>query len=87
MLRREGFAINHKRVHRIYRAHGLELRPRRKRGVRYVRGNAVVPVSRPNERWSLDFVQTCSVPGGSFARSRSSMTLRASRSGSKSISR
>ena len=46
-LRREGFAVNHKRVHRIYRAHGLQLRARRKRGVRYVRGNAVAPVTRP----------------------------------------
>jgi transposase InsO family protein len=56
MLRREGFVVNHKRVHRIYRAHGLQLRTRRKRGVRYVRGNAAPSVSRPNERWSLDFV-------------------------------
>jgi putative transposase len=56
MLRREGFVVNHKRVHRIYRAHGLQLRARRKRGVRYVRGNAAPSVSRPNERWSLDFV-------------------------------
>jgi putative transposase len=24
--------------------------------VRYVRGNAIAPVSRPNEHWSLDFV-------------------------------
>jgi hypothetical protein len=42
--------VNHKRVHRIYRAHGLELWPRRKRGVRYVRGNVASPVSHPNER-------------------------------------
>ena len=56
MLRREGFVVNHKRVHRIYRDHGLRLRPRRKRGVRYIRGNAVQPVIAANERWSLDFV-------------------------------
>lgn len=56
MLRREGIVANHKRVHRIYRKLGLQLRPRRKRGVRYVRGNAIPPVTRPNERWSLDFV-------------------------------
>lgn len=56
MLRREGMVVNHKRVHRIYRKLGLQLRPRRKRGVRYVRGNAVPPVSRANERWSVDFV-------------------------------
>jgi putative transposase len=56
MLRREGIVVNHKRVHRIYRQLGLQLRPRRKRGVRYVRGNAIVPATRPNERWSIDFV-------------------------------
>lgn len=56
MLRREGILVNHKRVHRIYRDLGLQLRPRRKRGVRYVRGNSVPTVSRPNERWSIDFV-------------------------------
>ena len=56
MLRREGFVVNHKRIHRIYRVEGFQLRARRKRGVRYVRGNAVPSVSRPNERWSLDFV-------------------------------
>jgi hypothetical protein len=56
MLRREGFVVNHKRVHRIYRNQGLQLRPRRKRGVRYVRGNVVPTVARANERWSLDFV-------------------------------
>jgi putative transposase len=56
MLRRDGIVANHKRVHRIYRDLGLQLRPRRKRGARYVRGNAVPPVTQPNERWSLDFV-------------------------------
>jgi putative transposase len=56
MLRRHGFIVNHKRVHRIYRKLGLQLRPRRKRGVRYVRGNALPPVTRRNERWSIDFV-------------------------------
>jgi len=56
MLRRHGIIVNHKRVHRIYRNLGLQLRPRRKRGVRYVRGNTLPPVSRPNERWSIDFV-------------------------------
>jgi HTH-like domain len=52
-LRRHAFVVNHKPVHRIYRKLGLQLRPRRKRGVRYVRGNALPPVTRPNERWSI----------------------------------
>jgi putative transposase len=87
MLRREGFAVNHKRVHRIYRAHGLELRPRRKRGVRYVRGNAVVPVSGPNERWSLDFVHDLLSTGRKFRTLTIVDDFTASRSPSKLISR
>lgn len=66
MLRREGFAVNHKRIHRIYRQAGLQLRSRRKRGVRYVCGNVVAPVSRPNERWSLDFVHDVLSNGRKF---------------------
>ncbi|BDE06909.1 insertion element protein [Vulcanimicrobium alpinum] len=66
MLRREGFVVNHKRVHRIYRNAGLQLRSRRKRGVRYVRGNVVPPVTRPNERWSLDFVHDALSNGRKF---------------------
>jgi putative transposase len=56
MLRRERFVINSIRVQRIYDAHGLQVRVRKKRGVRHVRGNVVEPVTRSNERWSLDFV-------------------------------
>jgi putative transposase len=55
MLRSEGIVVNHKRAHRIYRNLGLQLRPCRKHGVRYVRENEVVPVAHPNERWSIDF--------------------------------
>jgi putative transposase len=66
MLRRDGFAVNHKRIHRIYRVEGLQLRARRKRGVRYVRGNVVPTVSRPNERWSLDFVHDALSNGRKF---------------------
>lgn len=66
MLRREGFVVNHKRVHRIYRDHGLQLRPRRKRGVRYIRGNAINPVISANERWSLDFVDDVLSNGRKF---------------------
>ena len=66
MLRREGFVVNHKRVYRLYRSHGLQLRARRKRGVRYVRGNAVSPVTFANERWSLDFVHDALSNGRKF---------------------
>lgn len=57
LLRREGIMDNHKRVHRLYRAEGLQVRARRRRKQKLVRGTErpIAPVS-PNERWSLDFV-------------------------------
>ena len=57
LLRREGISDNHKRVYRLYRAEGLQVRQRRRRKQRLARG--VEPAhapQRPNERWSLDFV-------------------------------
>lgn len=56
LFKREGIAIGYDRFLRIYRANGLQVRPRRKRKVNYVRGNVVPAVTRPNERWSIDFM-------------------------------
>ncbi len=56
MLRRDGRAVTWWRFRRLYRMLGLEVRPRRKRHVRYVRGAAILPASRPNQRWSIDFI-------------------------------
>ena len=56
MVQREGIEVSWWRLRRLYRALRLEVRPRRKRHVRYVRGNTVMPVSQMNERWSIDFI-------------------------------
>ena len=56
LFQREGLAVGHDRFLRIYRANGLQVRPRKKRKVRYVRGNVVPAVTRQNERWSIDFM-------------------------------
>ena len=48
--------LNHKRLRRIYRAEQLQVRVRKKRHVRYVRGLKVTTASRPNEKWSVDFL-------------------------------
>jgi putative transposase len=56
MIRRGGIGVGEFRFRRIYRSLALQVRPRKKRKVRYVRGNVVPPVSRPNERWSIDFI-------------------------------
>jgi putative transposase len=56
LLKREGLAVNRKRVYRLYRLGQLALRKRlRKRGVTAPR----IPRSSPlyaNERWSMDFM-------------------------------
>lgn len=56
LLKREGWAINHMRTHRLYREAGLQvLRRRRKRLVQ----DESTPFDRargPNQNWSMDFV-------------------------------
>jgi putative transposase len=57
LLRREGWMVNHKRVYRLYRDEGLGLR--RKRPKRRRAAIACTPrptVSRPDERWTMDFM-------------------------------
>jgi putative transposase len=63
LLRREGFAINHKRLFRLYREEKLSVRYRggRKRALG-TRSPMLVP-TRPNERWSLDFVSDALTDG------------------------
>lgn len=63
MLRRDGIVINHKRLYRTYKADGLTVAKRRKRHVRYERGASLSPVTRPNERWSIDFLSDSLVSG------------------------
>jgi putative transposase len=57
MLRREGWAVNRKRIRRLYRLDGLQLRRRirRRKHMCLHRGPAPAP-SAPHERWSMDFV-------------------------------
>ena len=56
LLRREGWQVNHKRIHRLYVLHGLQMSLRRKEKrashVRVPLGKA----SRANEHWSMDFM-------------------------------
>jgi putative transposase len=56
LLRREGRAVNRKLVYRLYKAAGLAVRRRSRRKLRLTRPLPLVPVWRPNERWSMDFV-------------------------------
>jgi len=57
MLRREGWAVNRKRVHRLYWLEGLQLRMRmRRRKHMCLHRDVVLKAERHRQRWSMDFV-------------------------------
>jgi putative transposase len=66
LVEREGLHANHKRVHRVYREAGLQVRRRsRKRLTRAER----LPLARPSaplERWSIDFMMDTLADGRGF---------------------
>lgn len=65
LLEREGHRVNHKLVHRLYREEGLVVRRRRKKRAAVARTPLAAP-TRPNERWSLDFVSDALADGRKF---------------------
>ena len=66
LLRREGVALNHKKLFRLYREEKLTVRRRggRKRALG-TRAPMTMP-QEPNQRWSLDFVSDTLVDGRRF---------------------
>jgi len=59
VLVREGMAVNHQRVYRLYREEGLAMRIRQRRRIRWSGLASKPAASRPNEKWSMDFVSDC----------------------------
>jgi len=67
LLRREGFQDNHKRVHRIYREEGLNLRSKRPRRNKAAAHRLERPQNNQiNQCWSMDFVQDNLFDGRKF---------------------
>ena len=66
LLRREGHAVNRKRVQRLYREERLTVRRRggRKRAIGTRR--PIEPPLHPNQRWSLDFIHDQLTDGRRF---------------------
>lgn len=57
LLRREGWKVNHKRVHRLYRLEGLNLRTQgKKKRIKAIQRPDRPQATRVNETWSMDFV-------------------------------
>lgn len=67
LLRREGWRVNKKRVHRLYCLEGLQVRMRvkRRKHMALHRGPAPVPTGR-GQRWSMDFVHDALIDGRAF---------------------
>lgn len=67
LLRREGWRVNHKRVYRLYKLEGLNLRskrPRRNRAGAHRLDR--IEVTRPHQCWSMDFVADALFDGRRF---------------------
>lgn len=67
MLRREGWEVGKKRVYRLYRLEGLQLRMKvkRRKRIALLRGRAPKPTA-PNQHWSMDFVHDQMHDGRAF---------------------
>jgi putative transposase len=66
LRRREGHAVNHKRVLRLYRAEGLAVRRRNRKRVAVGRGGGPQLGERPHDCWCLDFVSDALASGRRF---------------------
>jgi len=67
MLRREGWTVNKKRVHRLYRLEGLQVRMRVRRRKHMCLHRGPVPTATATrQRWSMDFVHDQLFDGRAF---------------------
>ena len=66
LLRREGWTVNHKRVYRLYGQEGLQVRRRKRKRIGAVERQALAIPTRPNERWSMDFISDALSAGRKF---------------------
>lgn len=66
MLSRESLVANHKKIYRIYTEEGLKVRSKRKKSRSGMRSMPMLVPTRPNERWSMDFVADSLATGRRF---------------------
>ena len=66
LIAREGLVANHKRVHRVYREAGLQVRRRRRKHLTRGERMPLPAPSRPRERWSIDFTADTLADGRGF---------------------
>lgn len=56
MLRREGWFINRKRVYRLYKQEGLEIRTKKRKKIASQQRVVISVAEKINQKWSMDFV-------------------------------
>jgi putative transposase len=67
LIRREGWRVNHKRVYRLYKEEGLNLRSKRPRRRKAAAHRTERPIlTMPNQAWSMDFVADALFDGRRF---------------------
>jgi putative transposase len=66
LLRREGWAVNAKRIYRLYREDGLTVRTKVRRKIARRQRMPLLRATRPNQRWAMDFVSERLLDGRSF---------------------
>lgn len=66
LLQRDGHAINHKKLYRLYRAEGLAVRRRRRKRLAAMPRVPLPCPTRPLQRWGMDFVSDTLASGRSF---------------------
>lgn len=63
ILRDKGWKDNRKRIYRIYKEEGLQLRKRKRKKVKHWRGERPALTTRPNQCWAMDFVHDRTASG------------------------
>lgn len=66
LLRRRGHRVNIKRVYRLYKREGLHVRTKRRRRFAASPRLELAKVTKPNQRWSMDFVSDHLADGRRF---------------------
>ena len=66
LLCREGFAVNHKRVRRLYRQEGLMVRRKKRKRVAQANRRKRQVATQANEQWSMDFMSDSLADGRQY---------------------
>lgn len=66
LMRNQGHAINHKRVHRLYKGLNLQMRKQTKKRLVGVIAHPIIIPHKPNQIWSIDFMTDTLISSNRF---------------------